>query len=283
MAMQVEKYLERIGISRREPPSAEFLARLQEAHLRNVPYENCEIFFQRRVPSLAPEALYDKIVERGRGGYCFELNGAFAWLLAECGFSFSQTFCRWCFNDPDPLPARRHRLLLVRLGRSTWLADVGICSPCPLTPLLLRTGVIQERNGLRFRIVRDPLHGFIVQKETPEEGFLNYFSFWNTPHFTQDFLYVNYYYSTEASSVFRNKLVVNIPAPDSRRRLFLDPDDPEKQTFIFRRERPGSPPEEQKFSRSDLRLLASLLAKHFFKTSLSPDALFRELFSQEEN
>ena len=262
MTLDVEKYLARIGIAGKEPPTADFLARLQEAHLRAVPYENCEIFFGKRVPSLEPEKLYEKIVDRGRGGYCFELNGAFALLLAGCGFAFTESFARWCFGEKTPLPPRRHRVLLVRIGKETWIADAGIGSPCPLTPLRLETDVIQERNGLNFRILRDPRHGFLVQRETPE-GFVNYYSFWETPHFPQDFLYVNHYCATEESSFFRTHLLVNLAAADGRRSVFMDPDDPEGKDFIFRRERPGLPPLERKISRSDEKVLTAVLAENF--------------------
>ena len=262
MTLSVEKYLARIGIGGQEPPTAEFLARLQEAHLRTVPYENCEIFLEGRVPSLAPEQLYDKIVDRGRGGYCFELNGAFGWLLSACGFRFSETFARWCFGEKEPLPPRRHRILLVRIGKETLIADAGVGSPCPLAPLRLETDVIQERNGLRFRIIRDPLHGFLVQKEM-SEGFVNYYSFWPTPHFAQDFLYVNYYCAMAENSFFRGNLLVNLAASDGRRSIFMDPADPDKGTFLFRRERSGEPPFEQKIPRADTSLLAAVLVRWF--------------------
>jgi len=262
MTLDIEKYLARIGIAGRESPTAEFLARLQEAHLRTVPYENCEIFFGKRVPSLEPEKLYGKIVDRRRGGYCFELNGAFALLLAGCGFTFTESFARWCFGETAVLPPRRHRVLLVRIGKETWIADAGIGSPCPLTPLRLETDVIQERNGLKFRILRDPLHGFLVQRET-SEGFVNYFSFWETPHFPQDFLYVNHYCATEENSFFRTHLLVNLAAADGRRSVFMDPGDPGGKDFIFRRERPGLPPLERRIPRSDEKVLAAVLAENF--------------------
>jgi len=262
MEMSVEKYLARIGVGGVPRPTEAFLAELQEAHLRKVPYENCEIFLEGRVPSLAPEGLYDKIVDRGRGGYCFELNGAFGWLLSACGFDFTETFARWCFGEKDPFPPRRHRILLVRIGKATWIADAGVGSPCPLAPLRLETDVVQERNGLRFRIVRDPLHGFLVQKEMPE-GFVNYYSFWPTPHFAQDFLYVNYYCAMAENSFFRNNLLVNLAASDGRRSIFMDPADPAKQTFLFRREQPDAPPVEQRIARTDLPALSAVLARWF--------------------
>ena len=70
---------------RRLEQTLEGLAELGLAHLCAVPFENLDIAAGRAL-SLEPEAIYDKIVARRRGGFCYELNGLFAWLLRELGF-----------------------------------------------------------------------------------------------------------------------------------------------------------------------------------------------------
>ena len=65
--------------------SLKTLSALQEAHLSSVPYENLDILAGIH-NSLAPASLYERIVANRRGGYCFELNGLFAWLLEKLGF-----------------------------------------------------------------------------------------------------------------------------------------------------------------------------------------------------
>ena len=82
--MNVEKYLQRIGYNGALAPNAENLAALVQAHRFTVPYETFDIWRGRRT-TLALEEIYDRIVTRRRGGYCFELNGLFAWLLRELG------------------------------------------------------------------------------------------------------------------------------------------------------------------------------------------------------
>ena len=74
--MDVQKYLGRIGYQGDTQPTAENLSRLQCAHLYSVPYENMDILWERPIV-LEKEALYTKIVEKRRGGYCFELNSLF--------------------------------------------------------------------------------------------------------------------------------------------------------------------------------------------------------------
>lgn len=82
--LDVNPYLERIGYTGPIVNSAYMLARLQEQHVHTVPYENLDIL--DRIPlSLDIPDLYDKIVTRHRGGYCFELNALFGWSAAGTG------------------------------------------------------------------------------------------------------------------------------------------------------------------------------------------------------
>lgn len=78
--MDVSAYLGRIGAHEDDD-----LAELADRHFRSVPFENLSIHLGEPI-DLVPEALFDKIVHRRRGGFCFELNGLFAWLLAELGY-----------------------------------------------------------------------------------------------------------------------------------------------------------------------------------------------------
>ena len=103
---------------------------------------------------------------------------------------------------------RRHRVIKVELGNETFLADAGLGSLCPVTPLSLEFNVVQKKNFRSYQIVKDPMFGTVVQAETPE-GFLPYFSFTDDPHFPQDFLYAHAYCVQQPDSVFRNKLFVH--------------------------------------------------------------------------
>src|SRR4029079_80756 len=83
--MDVEAYLNRINYSGSRKPSAETLRDLQVAHLRNVPFENLSIHAAEPI-ELDDDALFRKIVENRRGGFCYEANGLFAALLRALGF-----------------------------------------------------------------------------------------------------------------------------------------------------------------------------------------------------
>ena len=81
---KIKKYFQRIGLEMPEEivPDSKLLKELQFAHCTSVPYENLDIL--RGIPlSLEIDDLYEKVVVRGKGGFCFELNGLFAWLLEQ--------------------------------------------------------------------------------------------------------------------------------------------------------------------------------------------------------
>ncbi|OJF15209.1 arylamine N-acetyltransferase family protein [Couchioplanes caeruleus] len=121
----VAAYLDRIG---GEPPAvvdAAALRRLHRAHLTAVPFENLSIHLGEAV-SLDPDALVDKLVRRHRGGFCYELNGAFALLLEALGCRVTRVAAR-VFDGDQLTPPFDHLALVARPvdGSGPWLVDVG--------------------------------------------------------------------------------------------------------------------------------------------------------------
>ncbi|WP_405004771.1 arylamine N-acetyltransferase [Kitasatospora purpeofusca] len=120
---QVAAYLARIGAERPARAGAAELARLQEAHLDAVPFENLGIHLGEPVV-LEPEALLEKVVGRRRGGFCYELNGAFAALLRALGYRVELLAAR-VFDGAEPGPPFDHLALRVEADGVAWLVDVG--------------------------------------------------------------------------------------------------------------------------------------------------------------
>jgi N-hydroxyarylamine O-acetyltransferase len=118
-------YLDRIGVKRPEALDAEALRVLHRAHLLAVPFENLSIHLSEPI-SLDGDALLGKIVTRRRGGFCYELNGAFALLLRALGAEVTMVSAR-VYGNGSFGPPFDHLALLVRLagGSGPWLADVG--------------------------------------------------------------------------------------------------------------------------------------------------------------
>jgi N-hydroxyarylamine O-acetyltransferase len=125
--MNIPDYLSRIGYSRSVGVNQETLHGLHITHLRTVPFENLDIGLHQPI-QLDEQSLWNKIIARRRGGFCYELNGLFAWLLKEIGFEVTYHNARDYHEENDTFGIDfDHLALLVRVpGHSThWLADVG--------------------------------------------------------------------------------------------------------------------------------------------------------------
>jgi len=121
--MDVDAYLGRIGLARPLSPDVSALCLLQERHLAAVPFENLSVHLGEPI-DLAEDALFDKIVNRRRGGFCYELNGLFAALLRELGFDARLHAAQVFAPDGTLGPPLDHAAIVVELEES-WLADVG--------------------------------------------------------------------------------------------------------------------------------------------------------------
>ena len=121
--VNLSAYLERIHYTGSATPSAETLRALHRAHMLAVPFENLDIEFGRKIPCDEDAALH-KIVDLRRGGFCYELNSAFAALLRALGFPVTLLSARVTRSDGSESPEFDHLAIRVDLDRP-WLADVG--------------------------------------------------------------------------------------------------------------------------------------------------------------
>jgi N-hydroxyarylamine O-acetyltransferase len=83
--MDISAYLKRIDYAKPVKPDVQTLSGLQFTHMDHVPFENLDIQLKRPI-HLDEGSLWNKIVINRRGGFCYELNGLFAWLLEQIGF-----------------------------------------------------------------------------------------------------------------------------------------------------------------------------------------------------
>ena len=147
----VVAYLERLGVAAPAVSDAAGLRTLHRAHQLTVPFENLSIHLAEPI-SLDEPDLIDKIVRRRRGGFCYELNGAFALLLEALGAQVSRVGAR-VYGDAGLSPPLDHLALIVRPadGTGPWLADVGFGSHSDY-PLLLDAREDQVDPAGRFRL-----------------------------------------------------------------------------------------------------------------------------------
>jgi N-hydroxyarylamine O-acetyltransferase len=151
----VQAYLDRIGYAGSTAPDLATLAALQRAHMLSVPFENLDIHLGRRLV-LDPVANHEKIVGRGRGGWCFELNGLFGWLLEQIGFDVTLLGARVNTGEERGSDLA-HLLLRVDLAEP-YIADVGFgegaFEPVPLAGI--SDGVIAHQDGHRVVFTQQP-------------------------------------------------------------------------------------------------------------------------------
>ena len=215
--LPIEPYLARIGYAGPALPTPQTLKALQSLHNESVPYENLDIM--NGVPlSLEVPAIYDKVVTRGRGGYCFELNGLFSWLLRRIGYSVTEHFARYLRDEPA-LPMRRHRVLLVEAEGETYLCDVGIGAFVPTFPLRFEMYAEQPQRRDVYRIVPDEMLGCVVEEKRHGE-WQPLFSFTLEKQFgAMDFLTTSWYCESHPDSVFRRANMVSMRTPTGRMTL----------------------------------------------------------------
>lgn len=149
----VEAYLQRIGAERPASPTLEALRDLHLRHQRTVPFENLSVWLDEPVV-LDEAALADKIVRRGRGGICYELNGLFAGLLRALGFTVSILAARTVTDEGRLTPPFTHLALLVEL-EDRYLADFG-AGAYPWYPLRLDSREPQRDPAGEFLVVDVP-------------------------------------------------------------------------------------------------------------------------------
>jgi N-hydroxyarylamine O-acetyltransferase len=153
----VTRYLDRIGARLPAAPSAAALRELHRRHLETVPFENLSIHLGEPIV-LTEDALLDKIVRRGRGGFCYELNGAFAALLTALGFDVRLAAASMVREDGTLTAAFDHLTLVVELDER-YLVDVG-SGKGSVYPLRLDWPEPQEDPGGSF-LIRDAPGGDI--------------------------------------------------------------------------------------------------------------------------
>ncbi len=214
----LEAYLARIGLRGR--PS---LAELHRAHVTSIPFENLDP--RRGIPvSLEPEELEQKLVERGRGGYCFEQN-----LLLKAGLEAVgdgrvevQTLLarvRVGASPGNPRP-RSHLVLRVHSEEGDWHADAGFGHGTLLEPIPFGPGGPYEQFGWQFRVVED---GRELVLQTAQDGeWIDLYGFVPEPVPFVDIETSNWFTCTHPRSPFVTGLIVSAHRPDGARLSLSD-------------------------------------------------------------
>jgi N-hydroxyarylamine O-acetyltransferase len=212
-------YLDRIGYDGPRTPDAETLRHIARAHLLAVPFENLDIVPLGRPIRLEPEALFDKIVRRRRGGFCYEVNGLFALLLRQLGYDVTLLTAQWPAETGGLTPVFDHMVLLVTCpGDSTrWLVDVAAGRASTARPLRLELDVHQflPESGVTYRFDQDADYTRLSSL-APGEEWAHVYSFTQMPRQLDDFLGRCSYHQTSPDSHFTQAALCSIVTPEGR-------------------------------------------------------------------
>lgn len=218
-----QAYLARLGLlSESLPPTRDSLVLLQRTHLERVPFENLDVV-RRRPIALGAEAALDKVVRRGRGGFCFELNEAFRALLAHLGFAVVRIEGRVRVQATGGFGAPfDHLALVVSLPDGDVLADVGF-GDGPRAPLPWPEGAWDDAVAGAFGLA--PVDDGLVElsaRRPGETAFVPLYRVSRAPQPIEAFAGMCDFHQTDAASFFTRGPIATIALPAGRITLTAD-------------------------------------------------------------
>ncbi|MDQ6652978.1 MAG: arylamine N-acetyltransferase [Acidobacteriota bacterium] len=210
--MDLDSYLRRINYGGSLAPTAKTLRELHVAHLLTVPFENLSIHSGQPI-ILDDAALFEKIVERRRGGFCYELNGLFASLLRALGFNVVMLSAGVAKAEGGFSPDFDHMALLVMLEQR-WLVDVGF-GDLFSEPLLLDEQGEQRQHERAYRIATEGNHLILMQRYKNGEWKAEY-RFTLQPYDYADYAEMCRYHQTSPDSHFMRGRICTLLTTEGR-------------------------------------------------------------------
>lgn len=211
----LDNYFNRIDYNGSPAADLATLRSLHELHPAAIPFENLDVLLSRSIKLALPD-ITAKLLEGGRGGYCFEQNGLLLTVMRQIGFTVEPLLARVMWRQPPgtPVGPKSHMVLRVSIDGEAWLVDVGFGGLVLTAPLRMIADLAQPTQHETFRLVEIEV-GFRLEVELEEHWHPIYEL---STERTQpiDFEVANWYTSTHPDSRFRNNLMVARATPDTR-------------------------------------------------------------------
>jgi N-hydroxyarylamine O-acetyltransferase len=247
-ALDIAAYFRRIGYTGSVTPTRSTLDAITCAHAQAIPFENIDVLLGQPI-RLTTEALFEKLVVRRRGGYCFEQNGLMLAVLENLGFDVTPISARVRIDRPRSVtPPRTHLFLRVELDGESWLTDVGVGALSLTGALRLMPEVVQPTPHEPRRLMIEGGRWFHQVALADEWHDVSEFTLEVMPLI--DRVVANWYTSTSPESHFKDRLVVARAAPDGRRITL-------RNDLLSVRERDGSATKQQLLTARELRSVLS--------------------------
>jgi len=203
MSIDLDKYFSRVGYDGPRDASLGTLCALHNLHPQAIPFENLDPLLKRPV-NLDPASLQAKMVEGGRGGYCFEHNTLFANVLRQLGFTVQEGAARVRWSVPEGVKTPRvHCLLFVEAEGEDYLVDVGFGGNVLTAPLKLASREAQTTPHEDFRLVEEN-DGIAVQEAKINGTWVPLYAYDFAETHPADYEMGNWLTSTHPNSIFVN-------------------------------------------------------------------------------
>jgi N-hydroxyarylamine O-acetyltransferase len=240
--LDLDAYLNRVGYPGPLDADGRTLAALHRAHLAAIPFENLDIILGRGI-AVDLEHVQAKLVERRRGGYCYEHATLFGAVLDQLGYQVDRLLART--GDPleHPRP-RSHMVLRVGTGQQRWLADVGFGSGL-LAPLPMAATGPHRQGSWTYELVRGE-DGAWRLREDDGTGWRTIQTFTEEPQYFVDIEVANYNTATNPNSPFVQRPILVRKDETSVRRLL---------GREYTVERPGQPADQRQLTGEQTRAL----------------------------
>lgn len=231
--LDLPAYLVRLSYTGPVDTSVETLHALQAAHIAAIPFEAIDVLFGDGI-NLDPTVIEDKLVRRGRGGYCYEHNGLYSRVLERLGFAVKARIARvlWGGVGEGGFQPRTHMALQVEAAGETWLVDVGFGSAVPTAPLRWDDSDPQNTSLGCYRLIPTAFGRRLEVRS--ENGWKMLYEVLDELPQQEDFEVSNWFTSTHPDSPFRHNLIVT--HADGKGRVILSGSEltvraPEGQVF----------------------------------------------------
>ena len=205
---KVDEYLKRIQLNSLPAATRKGLSELVRAQSFSLAFENLDVLAGSPI-RLDPESIVTKLLRRGRGGYCYELNGLLGYALEAAGFEFNIRLARVTYRRTEPGPLS-HLIILVKCDGEEWLVDAGFGGPGLVEPVLFKTDGEFMQNGACFRLIIEDNGDVHLQRKVAGQ-WAGLYIISSLPILPVDVEVTNHFVSTWERSPFRSMFMCAVP------------------------------------------------------------------------
>ena len=216
----LQRLLDRIQVHHVHEPNFDCLERLRDAFSKSFAYENIDVLLGREI-RLNRDALVTKLLDQGRGGYCFELNTLFGIMLKTLGYDVAMHLGRVWLRNPQGVPERNHGTIIVVIENISYLADVGFGGRSPrIVMRILDDDAVLDGDAANEPVRIIEFQDDLMVQRKIEGCWHNQFSFERKPASVNDVAVANFFQYAYPDSQFKHHLFVGKFTENGRDGLF---------------------------------------------------------------